>query len=60
MPQKYPYWEYRLEIEKYRWKTLTKIKDVESFLDFANFYQQFIKDFSHITVPLNLLKEKGE
>jgi len=35
------------------WKTPTKVKDVESFLDFANFYRQFIKDFSHIAVPLN-------
>jgi len=42
------------------WKTPTKVKDVESFLGFANFYQQFIKDFSHIAVLLNQLKEKGE
>ena len=37
-----------------------KIKDVESFLGFANFYRQFIKDFSYIAVPLNWLKDKGE
>ena len=42
------------------WKTLTKVKDVESFLGFANFYWRFIKDFSHITVLLNRLKGKGE
>ena len=41
-------------------KTLTKVKDVESFLGFANFYRWFIKDFSHIAVPLNQLKGKGE
>ena len=35
------------------WKTLTKVKDIKSFLGFANFYRQFIKDFSHIAVPLN-------
>jgi len=26
------------------WKTSTKIKEVEIFLEFANFYQQFIKN----------------
>jgi len=25
-----------------KWKTPTKVKDVESFLEFANFYQCFI------------------
>ena len=29
------------------WKTPTKIKEVESFFGFANFYRQFIKNFSH-------------
>ena len=42
------------------WKTLTKIKDVESFLGFVNFYRQFIQNFSHITKLLNELKEKKE
>jgi len=42
------------------WKILTKIKDVESFLGFANFYQCFIQDFSHIAKPLNELKGKKE
>ena len=31
---------------------------MESFLVFANFYQQFIKNFSHIVKPLNELKGK--
>jgi len=35
------------------WKTPTKVKDIESFLGFVNFYRRFIKDFSHIVVPLN-------
>ena len=40
------------------WKTSTIIKEVENFLRFANFYQQFIKNFSHIAKSLNKLKEK--
>ena len=42
------------------WKTLTKIKEVESFLEFTNFYQRFIQNFSHIAKPLNELKGKKE
>jgi len=40
------------------WKTSTKIKEVESFLGFANFYRWFIKNFSHMARLLNELKEK--
>ena len=39
-------------------KTLTIIKEVESFLEFANFYKYFIKNFSHIAKSLNELIEK--
>jgi len=39
------------------WTILTKIKEVESFLGFVNFYRHFIKNFSHIAKPLNKLKE---
>ena len=35
-----------------------KIKDEESFLGFANFYQHFIQNFSHTARPLNKLKGK--
>ena len=42
------------------WKTPMKIKEVESFLGFVNFYWKFIQNFSHITKPLNDLKEKKE
>ena len=42
------------------WKTPTKIKKVESFLGFANFYWQFIKNFSYMAKPLNELKRKKE
>ena len=41
-----------------KWKTPMKTKDVESFLRFANFYRQFIQNFSHTAKPLNELKEK--
>ena len=37
-----------------------KIKEVESFLGFANFYQRFIQNFSHTAKPLNGLKGKKE
>ena len=43
-----------------KWKTPTKIKEVESFLRFANFYKQFIKNFSYTARPLNKLKGKKE
>ena len=42
------------------WKTPTRVKDVESFLGFANFYQHFIQNFSHTAKPLNKLKGKKE
>ena len=37
-----------------------KIKEVESFLRFANFYRRFIQNFNHMAKPLNKLKEKKE
>jgi len=43
-----------------KWKVPTKIKEVESFLGFANFYWRFIQNFSHIARPLNDLKGKKE
>jgi len=42
------------------WKTPTKVKDMESFLGFANFYRRFIQNFSHTAKPLNELKGKKE
>ena len=39
---------------------LMKVKDIESFLKFANFYRRFIQNFSHIAKSLNELKEKKE
>ncbi len=34
------------------WFILIKVKDVQSFLDFANFYKRFIYDYSRITISL--------
>ena len=35
-----------------------KIKEVESFLRFVNFYRRFIQNFSHMAKPLDELKGK--
>ena len=43
-----------------KWKTPMKIKKVESFLGFTNFYRRFIQNFSHTARPLNKLKDKKE
>ena len=54
----------KMEQEKIKavkeWKTPMKIKDVESFLGFANFYRRFIHNFSYTAKPLNELKGKKE
>ena len=54
----------KIEQEKIKvvkeWKTLTRVKNVKSFLGFANFYQQFIHNFSYTARPLNKLKGKKE
>jgi len=40
------------------WKNPTKIKEVESFLRFINFYKYFIKNFSYTAKSLNKIKDK--
>ena len=40
------------------WPTLTKVKDVCSFLGFTNFYRKVIGDYSNITCPLLNLTKK--
>ena len=40
------------------WPTLTKVKDICSFLGFTNFYRKFIGDYSNITCPLLDLTKK--
>jgi len=52
----------KMEQEKIKavkeWKTPTKVKDVESFLGFTNFYRRFIHNFSYTARLLNELKSK--
>ena len=54
----------KMEQEKIKaikeWKTLMKIKEVKSFLGFANFYWRFIQNFSYTVKLLNNLKGKKE
>ena len=40
------------------WQTLAKVKDVQSFLSFANFYCRFIPNYSTVTRPLLDLTKK--
>ena len=40
------------------WATPTKVKDIHSFLGFANFYRKFISDYSNIAHPLLNLTKK--
>jgi hypothetical protein len=41
------------------WPEPRKVKDIQSFLGFANFYRRFISDYSDIVVPLTRLTRKG-
>ena len=41
------------------WPEPKKVKDVQSFLGFANFYRRFISDYSAIVTPLTRLTRKG-
>ena len=40
------------------WPEPRKVKDVQSFLGFANFYRRFIHEYSEIVVPLTRLTRK--
>src|SRR5258705_163873 len=42
------------------WPTPMKVKEVQSFLGFVNFYQKFICDFSNIAHPLYALTHKTQ
>src|SRR5438128_7938072 len=42
------------------WPSPTKVKQVQAFLGFANFYRRFIKDFSKHAKPLTILTQKDQ
>ena len=43
-----------------KWPAPTKVKDIRSFLGFANFYRQFIPNYSNIAQPLiDLIKKNA-
>ena len=42
------------------WLMLKKLKELQSFLGFCNFYRRFIKDYSKIVKPLNQLTGNEE
>ncbi len=41
------------------WPVPQKVKDIQSFLGFANFYRRFIHEYSDIVIPLTHLTRKG-
>jgi hypothetical protein len=47
----------KIEVVK-NWPTPTSVKDIQSFLRFVNFNQQFIQNFSKIAIPLTDLTKK--
>jgi hypothetical protein len=40
------------------WPKLTTVKELQGFLEFVNFNQQFIKDYSKIALPLTEITKK--
>jgi len=52
----------QMDLEKVRaireWPPPRRLKDVQSFLGFANFYRRFINNYSEIVVPLTRLTRK--
>ena len=55
----------RIEMEKKKvdevlsWPEPKNIKDIRKFLDLANYYRRFIKDFAQIARPINILTRKN-
>jgi len=42
------------------WPASRNIKEVQKFLDLANYYRRFIKDFARIAAPLHVLVRKEQ
>ena len=51
--------ERRME-EVENWAVPPKVKDIQEFLGFANFYRQFIQGFTQIVIPLTAITRKDE
>jgi len=55
----------RIEIEAEKvegvlgWPKPKNVKDVRKFLDLANYYRRFIKDFARVARPMNMLMRNG-
>ena len=41
------------------WPALTKMTELQSFLDLANYYRRFIKGYSKVACPLTNLLKRG-
>ncbi len=41
------------------WQVFKSVKSVQSFIDFANFYQKFIKNFFNLIMPMMILVQKN-
>ena len=41
------------------WKSSASLKEVQSFIAFANFYHRFMKDFAKLASPLTALTKKN-
>jgi len=42
------------------WLVLRKVKNMQKFLGLANYYKQFVKDFTRIAKPLHEIMRKDE
>jgi len=56
--------EIEIEVEKVdgmlNWPQPKNMKDIRKFLGLANYYRRFIKDFSKVARPMNVLTWKDE
>jgi len=42
------------------WPTPRRVKDIQLFISFANFYRRFIRNYSELIIPLTRLTRKNE
>jgi hypothetical protein len=42
------------------WRTPKTVRDIQSFLGFANYYRRFVKDYAKIATPMTRLIKKNE